>query len=331
MKILLTENQFESLMKRHSGLINESSDCEKDLFDKINNWRLKAIFKDPINKIVKPHAKKWAENNDRQKYDEVLTMIGKSQSEIDSILDMSFVYDEGGNWDRINKLNTNYSDTARFIIDIFKDQGKNLCDVYKNLSDGNNSDLTNVARDMSLNPTTYWDNYLSLNREKYTQNNKRNSMMGDTTEKIVVDYLLGKGWKLVYQSKEGSPIDTKLSIDIIMLSPDNKIAKIQVKTVGTIKQVEFTPCEKNDVPLTNKKQSGGYSVYTNGGIILREADINLVAYVTMSGNLLILRKYSPVTVSGNKCVDTPVRQFPSSPKKGLFFVDHESVVFSKIK
>jgi len=324
MKIVITEAQL-------SKLVIESTNCEKDLFDKMNNWRLKNIFKDPINKIVKPHAKKWTEHNDRKKYEEVLTMIGKNPSEIDSILNMSFVYDDSGNWDRINKLNTNYSDTSRFIIDIFKDQGKDLCEVYKNLSDSNNSDLTAIARDMSLNPTTYWDNYLSLNREKYTQNNKRNSMMGDATEKIVVDYLLKKGWKLVYQSKEGSPIDTKLSIDIIMLSPDNKIAKIQVKTVGTIKQVDFTPCEKNDVPLTNKKQSGGYSVYTNAGIVLRDTDINLVAYVTMSGNLLILRKYSPVSVVGNKCVDTPVRQFPSSPKKGLFFVDHESVVFSQLK
>lgn len=325
MKIMLTENQLNRLI-----IINESTDCEKSLFDKINNWRLKSIFKDPINKVVKPHANKWETHNDRKRYEEVLTIIGKSSSDIDSILDMSFVYDDEGNWDRINKLNTNYSDTARFVIDILKDQGKDLCSVYENVSNGNNSDISNIARDMSQNPEVYWEKYLSVNREKYTQNNKKNSLVGDISEKIVVDFLISKGWKLIYQSKEGSPIDTKLAIDIIMLSPDNKIAKIQVKTVGTIKQVEFTPCEKSGVILTNKKQSGGYSVYTNSGIVLRDSDINLVAYVTPSKNMLILRKYSPVTVVGSKCIDSPVRQFPFSPNKGLFFVDHESVVFSKI-
>jgi len=37
----------------------------------------------------------------------------------------------------------------------------------------------------------------------------------------------------------------------------------------------------------------------------------------------------PVTVVGMKCVDTPVNQFPSNPK-GSFYVDHESVVTTKL-
>lgn len=323
--IRLTESELIRVIK---NVVNEQNDCEKNLFSQLNNWRLSKMFKDSIDKIIKPHANKWENFNDRKKYENILKLIGKSESEINSILDISFVYDQFGNWDRINKLNTNYSDTAKFIIDIFKDQGKNLCDVHQRLLSDNKSDLKELILHIDSDPDFYWKKYLENNTSQYTKNNERNSLTGNDSENYVVEFLLGMNWKLIYQSKEGSPIDTKLGIDIIMKSPENKIAKIQVKTVGTIKPIDFTPCDKNlDVQLKHKQKKGGYQIYTNSGIVIRDKEINLVAYVTTNGKILILRKYSPVTILNNKCLDQPNFQFPSSPKKGYFFVDHESVVF----
>lgn len=324
MKIIINEKQYVNI------LTENNSDCEKKLYDSINNWRLKTIFQKPIDEILEPQKQKWITFGDVKTYTDVLKLIGKTDSEIKSILDTSFVYDEKGEWDRINKLNTNYSDTARWVIDVLKKQGKDICKIQKKIELGDNSDLKLLAQDMLKNKTEYWHDYLSPQKEKYVENNTKNSIIGDISENVVKDFLLEKGWKLIYHAKEGSPIDTKLGIDIIMSSPEGKIAKIQVKTVGSITQVAATPCENAGVTLTKKKIKGGFSVYTRGGAIIRDTNINLVAYVSKNERILVLRKFSPVSIVNNRCVDQPSFQFPSNPKGGTFFIDHESVVFSKI-
>ena len=102
MKALITEKQYISVL-----LSEDILDCENSLKSKegLNNRFAGNIFKLAIDKMLLPHKTKW--KGDREMYVNILNSLGKSQSEIEKILDMSFVYDDNDNWQRINKLNTN--------------------------------------------------------------------------------------------------------------------------------------------------------------------------------------------------------------------------------
>jgi len=322
MKIKLTETQLKKIIKENSN------PCDEELYKKINNRYILNIFRKPIEEMIRPHIQKW--NGDRKKYEKILTIIGKTPEVYDSILDMSFVYDNNGNWTRINKLNTNYSDTSRLVVDILKNEGEDLCEIIKMLDNKDKTKLNELALKIQNNPEQYYTEYLETNTERYTENNTKNSKIGDKSEQSVVDFLVNNHrWTLIYHATEGSPIDTKLGIDLIMETKDGRIAKIQVKTVGSITKIPKTPCEDSGTKFNHKKEPGGYMVYSRGGVLIKPNDINLVAYVTTNGKILLVKKYMPVTVVGMKCVDTPVNQFPSNPR-GSFYVDHESVVTTKL-
>lgn len=321
MKCIITETQLEKLLDK----------CSEELFKELNKRTTVNFFRDAIDKMLEPHLQNW--KGDRKKYKETLTLIGKTPKEINNILNIKFVYDKDGNWSRINKLNTNYSDIAVLVIDIFTKEGKNLCKILNNLEKGDTSDLTSLATAIKNNSEKYFEDYLKPNDAKYTANNKKTTDNGDKAEEEVIKFLRDTHkWTLIYQSVEGSSIDTKLGIDIIMESDKGIIAKIQVKRVGSITEVDQTPCEKYQTkfePFKHKKIPGGFEVYSYNGVHIRPQDINLVAYVDKKDSILVVKKFSPVTIIDNKCIDEPTIQFPSNPRGGSFYVDHESVVFYK--
>ena len=324
MDYIITKTQLEKLLDNPKL----STKCSGELFKKLNKRTTLNFFRSAIEKMLEPHLQNW--KGDRKKYEENLTLIGKTPEQINDILNMKFVYDKDGNWSRVNKLNTNYSDIAVLVIDIFTNEGRNLCEILNNLEKGNTSDLTSLATAIKNNSEKYFKEYLESDDGKYTENNKKNTDIGDKDEQEVIEFLKDTyNWTLNYQSVEGSPIDTKLGIDIIMTSAKGIIAKIQVKGVGSITEVTKTPCEQGGTKFEHKKRPGGFSVYSYNGVHIRPQDINLVAYVDKKGSILVVRKFSPVTIIDNKCIDKPTRQqFPSNPK-GSFYVDHESVVFYK--
>lgn len=324
MDIIITKTQLERILDKPDEL---SIKCSDRLFKKLNKRTTLNFFRSAIEKMIEPHLQDW--KGDRKKYEDNLTLIGKTPEQINDILNMKFVYDKEGNWSRINKLNTNYSDIAVLVIDIFTKEGRNLCEILNNLEKGNTSDLTSLATVIKNNSEKYFKEYLESGDEKYTTNNKRNTDIGDKAEEEVIKFLQDNyKWTLIYQAVEGSPIDTKLGIDIIMKSDKGIIAKIQVKGIGSITKVPKTPCEENGTKFEHKKRPGGFSVYSYNGVHIRPQDINLVAYVDKKGSILIVRGFSPVTIVNNKCIDEPTRQFPSNPR-GSFYVDYESVVFYK--
>jgi len=180
---------------------------------------------------------------------------------------------------------------------------------------------------MMQNADLYFDKYLMNNEEKYTENNKRNSIKGDLSEQKVIDFLTKTkiGWKLIYQSKEGSPIDTKLGVDLVFKNMFGGVKTVQVKSVGSIKEIDMTPCEK-DKEFTHKIRPGGYFIFSKFGVKINHVkEVDYVAYVSNNGRILVCKKYSPVTVVGLDCVDEPINMFPTNPR-GSFYVDHESVL-----
>lgn len=315
--------RIKSVMGIHEG--TKDSYCKEELFKLLNRFSTVDIFKPAIEKMLDPYKKDWM--GDRPKYEEILTLIGKTPSQIDNILNTKFIYDSEGNWRRINKLNTNYSDIANLVIDILENENKDICDITDKLKKNDNSDLKSLSVDIMNNPEVYYEKYLSFEDKKYTKNNQRNTEMGDRMEEMVIKLLESYGWKLIYQSVEGSPIDTKLGIDLIMRAKSGNIAKIQVKGVGDISKVLKTECEKNKT-FTNKIKPGGYHVNSRRGVKIRSRDINLVAYANNKGEILIVKEYSPVTRENGVCIDRETKKFPYS-NTGPFYVDHESVIVFK--
>jgi hypothetical protein len=316
MVIKITESQ-------NRRLILKENNCSSVFQKKLNGVWLKNIFRPVIDKILTPYRKKW--NGDEDKYRKILGLIGIKGDDVDKILDINFVYRPDGSWSRINKLNTNYSDLSVLITDILNDKGSDLCELSKRLDNNDKLFLSELSNEMKSNPEFYFKNYLSSNEDKYVVNNIKNTLVGDDAENKVVDFFVKKlKWDLIYQSVEGSPIDTKLGIDLIMENNYGFIKKIQVKSVGTIKLVDKTPCEEMGT-FQNKKIGGGYSVYSRNGVSINPDNVDYVAYVN-NDKIIVCKKYMPVTVINNKCVDEPINDFPSS-RRGSFFVDHESVVF----
>jgi len=296
------------------------------------------MFQSVIDIILKPHRQKW--NGDREKYRKLLKLINIDDSKIDNILDIEFVYNQDGSWSRINKLNTNYSDLSVLITDILTDENADLCELSNRLEQNDKSFLQDLKERMLSKPEYYFKNYLLSNQSRYVENNVRNTLKGDDAENRVKDFLVKKlKWKLIYQSVEGSPIDTKLGVDLIMRNNYGFVKRIQVKSVGGISVVDETPCEislnkkspNNDgekLRYKHKKQNGGFYVYSRNGVSINPNNIDYVAYID-NKNIIICKKYMPVTVEGNDCIDEVSFEFPSS-RRGPFFVDHESVVFKNM-
>lgn len=301
-------------------------DCEKQFkkdlpkFIKHNMKR----FKDVVDLMLEPKKEQF--KGDREKYKEILRLLGKNDQEIENILNTRFVYGKSGEWMRINKLNTNYSDLSVFIFDVLKDENVDFCELEQELKNKDPRLINGLIRRINENADLYFEKYLEQNEEKYTKNNVKNSLKGDENEQHVSDFLTQSkiGWKLIYQAVEGSPIDTKLGVDLIFMNMFGQIKTIQVKSVIQIKRVDETPCERNN-KLTYKLKPGGYFVFSKYGVKINAKEVDYVAYISNDGKILICKKYSPVTVVGMECRDVPVDVFPSNPK-GSFYVDHESVL-----
>jgi hypothetical protein len=282
-------------------------------------------FRDVIDLMLEPKKEQF--KGDTESYRQILKLLKKSDAEINNILDIKFVYHPGSNeWSRINKLNTNYSDLSVFFFDILKDEDTDFCVMNERLVNKDNTIVNELINKMMQNADLYFDKYLMNNEEKYTQNNKKNSEKGDISEQKVIDFVTQTkiGWDLIYQAKEGSPIDTKLGVDLIFRNPFGVVKTVQVKSVGSIKGIDTTPCEK-EKKFTYKLRPGGYFVFSRYGVKINTKEVDYVAYVSSNGRVLLCKKYSPVTVVGFDCVDVPVNVFPANPR-GSFYVDHESVL-----
>lgn len=304
------------------------SNCENEFlknFPPFIKYNVKK-FKDAIDLMLEPKKEEF--KGDRENYRRVLKLLKKSDSEIEDILSTKFVYHPNTNeWSRINKLNTNYNDLSVFFFDMLKDEDTDFCLMNERLLKKDKKIVDELIDKIMSNADLYFNKYLINNEDKYTENNKRNSIKGDHSEQMVIDFLIQPkiGWRLIYQSREGSPIDTKLGVDLVFKNMFGSVKTIQVKSVGSISNVDMTPCEK-DNKFTHKLKPGGYFVFSRYGVKINYVkEVDYVAYVSSNGKILICKKYSPVTVVGFNCIDEPSNTFPVNPR-GSFYVDHESVL-----
>ncbi len=319
MEILITQEQFESVC------LNEK--CINELTTLLNTVETKKFFRRPIDVALDRHKQYMPKNSEQYKKDKDILkrFFNFDDKRIDDVMSIKMMYDDDGNWMPINKLNTNYSDLAVLITDILIDEKYCVCKIVENLKTNKYSEvkeINNLSNQMFDRPEHYYQKYLKGNYDKYIQNNRLNTTKGDKSEEFVIDEMTKLGYNLIYRASEGSPIDTKLGVDMIF-EKDGDIFKTQVKSVGSLSKLDQTPC---DMVSSGIKEKGGYKVFKRNRITVNEQYVDYLVF-TSGKKMLVLKKYQPVSIESIKplkCVAKPINEFP----KNNTFIDKESVVYS---
>jgi hypothetical protein len=267
------------------------------------------------------YRKKLSPNSEQYKEDSKVLKkyFGFDSEKIDKVMGIRMIYDENDNWIPINKLNSNYSDLSVLVTDILIDKEENICELVESFEKGDMNFLKKLAVEIEENPDIYYNKYLKDNFDKYVVNNRINTNAGNKSESFVISELEKLGYVKIYQTSEGSPIDTKLSVDLIM-EKDNEIYKIQVKSVGSLTNIPTTPCD-----ITNIKQKGGVKVFKKNRISFTEKYVDYLVFVA-NKRMVVLKKYQPVSIEKTKplkCVAIPIDKFPMNN----IYIDHESIVY----
>lgn len=138
---------------------------------------------------------------------------------------VSRVYDDNGKWDSINKLNTNYSDLAELLTELFI-RG-NMVDKLK---DKNTLGLRKYLLSIKDKLERVIDKYIKLDEFKsFVRNTKHLSKIGEKSENDVKNILTKAQINTVYQGGDGDFIDMIFGVDLIVNS-EGKIYTVQVKS-----------------------------------------------------------------------------------------------------
>lgn len=184
-----------------------------------------------------------------------------------SLSKVNTLYDEDGGWSYVNKLNTNYSDLAELLTELFIRGG-----VVNKLSSKNIIGLKKYLLTIKDRLPSVLDKYFELNEYKiFVRNTKRMSEVGENSEEIVKKVLEEFGMKTLYQGGHGDHIDMLFGSDLIV-EYKGKPRLIQIKT--TEKQLTDSLCEKR------YRNIDYFASPTNFGVLIKHS----------SGRSLKLRK-----------------------------------------
>jgi len=145
--------------------------------------------------------------------------------ESEKLKEVKQVLDQNGNYDPVNKLNTNWFDIAELIYDIMDKDGQStsLRDLnYYKMRDRlseyfSGKVISDILKDFEL--------------RKYITNNRTKSLIGEEAENFVKDCFDMKGMVCVFQGGDGDPIDMVYGIDLILRNVNsNKYYLAQVKS-----------------------------------------------------------------------------------------------------
>jgi len=201
---------LKGLLSRSNGLDlktvieKQISDLEteipKDLQKKFIDC---AIFLESLGKITEDKKNDFIENN---------------------VINNKLVY-LNGEWQPINKLNTNYFDLAELLTELIY-KNKNNTTFQAIIKDPKTtlmrmkSELKKMIEDYFEDPKMLFD---------YTKNIQRTTQQGESAERRVKEHLQDSGFKVEYEGGNGDLIDMVFGTDLIMSHPDFGVKTIQVK------------------------------------------------------------------------------------------------------
>lgn len=135
------------------------------------------------------------------------------------------VYDDEGKWDYINKLNTNYSDLAELLTELFI-RGN----MVNTLKDKNVLGLKKYLISIKDKLERVIDKYIKLDEFKsFVRNTKYLSRVGEKAENDVKNILEKAEIYTIYQGGDGDFIDMIFGVDLIVDSGGD-VYTIQVKS-----------------------------------------------------------------------------------------------------
>ena len=242
-------------------------DLQQAVENILSNFSTNIDFnKDPKYQTPLKYLKKTGrfDNKDDFRYIEVLpdgTYYAKCINNISQVLDSN------GNYDPVNKLNTNYLDLAELIFDILSKEDSAL--VLSSL------ELSESEFKKKLSSFFTGKDLVSLINKNipdirvYITHNRIMTSIGDSVENFVKDKFLSIGKKGVrlyecpYQGGDGDPIDMVYSVDLIIKkigSDDFKL--IQVKSSSNTTRISSSESRYSNIDLFCSKIGDKVICYT---------------------------------------------------------------------
>ena len=201
---------LKGLLSRSNGLDlktvieKQISDLEteipKDLQKKFIDC---AIFLESLGKITEDKKNDFIENN---------------------VINNKLVY-LNGEWQPINKLNTNYFDLAELLTELIYKNKNNT--TFQAIIKEPKTTLMRMKSELKKMIEDYFDDPMML--LDYTKNIQRTSQQGESAERRVKEHLQDKGFKVEYEGGNGDLIDMVFGTDLIMSHPKFGVKTIQVK------------------------------------------------------------------------------------------------------
>lgn len=158
--------------------------------------------------------------------------VNRYESFVNLLSKSKLVFNEDGSWNKINKLNTNYSEISNIITDFLFERNKIDSILKINSTKSQDKDRLKIIL-LGERPSLIdfiYDLTSSKKITSYTNFIEKTSQIGENTENRVKSWLLNLGYKILYQGGDGDLIDMKLSVDLIVETPLGEIKTIQVKT-----------------------------------------------------------------------------------------------------
>jgi hypothetical protein len=169
------------------------------------------------------------------------------------------IYDEGGEWSYVNKLNTNYADLAELLTELFIRGG-----VANKLTNKNRLGLKTYLNSIKDKLLDVLDKYFKLDEYKdFVRNTKVLSKRGEKAEEEVKRVLENFGMRTLYAGGHGDFIDMIFGVDLIM-DYRGKTYLIQVKNTEdqALKSSEYRKYDRLDY----------FTAPTNFGITIKNKD-----------------------------------------------------------
>jgi hypothetical protein len=176
------------------------TEIPKDLQDKFIDC---AIFLESLGKITEKEKNDFIEKNVRNN---------------------KLVY-LNGEWQPINKLNTNYFDLAEILTELIYKNKNNT--TFQAIIKDPKTTLIKMKSELEKMIEDYFDDPMML--FDYTKNTQRTTQQGESAEQRVKEYLQDKGFKVEYEGGNGDLIDMVFGTDLIMSHPEFGVKTIQVK------------------------------------------------------------------------------------------------------
>jgi hypothetical protein len=325
---------------------------ENKFCSKLNNTEYRTILYPFISKLLENKKKKWIEAIGESDLVETFLILNKLRDldpdkkwqypcdlnannrcygTIKDFIDgplreVSFVYDED-KWLQINKLDTNYSDSAVLITDIIRDSRTlDMEKIYQDLINGDKNSLSDAVKVASNYPDFIYNKYLAT-PDKYLEYSIKNSKEGADVENIIVKLMEDNNYKLIYPlsnhvGEGGDPIDMLLGVDLIMLSPEGELVTIQCKKVWNIVDEESTMLNPDE---------GAFKI--NGKpYISKQRNLDYVGYGTLDGKGIVAERQRDVVRQGNTYTYDSNKQSLPTPlgKSTVFYIDKGAVIAENI-